>query len=33
MLFADADGATAITDVQRLEKALDGLAKDHVSIT
>ena len=29
--MVDADGATRISDVEQLEKALSNLAKDHVS--
>ncbi len=32
VLFLDADAATDIKDVARLEKALDALTTDHVSI-
>ena len=31
--MVDADGATKISDVERLEKALSKLAKDHVSFS
>ena len=31
-MFLDADGATEITDMERLEKAIDIIAPDHVSI-
>lgn len=31
ILFVDADGATKIADVERLEKALDALTTDNVS--
>ena len=30
ILMVDADGATRISDVEQLEKALSNLAKDHV---
>lgn len=33
ILFLDADGATEVTDIERLEKALDEVASDHVSST
>ena len=31
VLMVDADGATKITDMERLEKALSKLTDDHVS--
>lgn len=33
MLMVDADGATKISDMERMEKALSKLAEDHVSNT
>ena len=30
ILMLDADGATAIADLEQLEKAMDKLTKDHV---
>lgn len=30
ILMVDADGATEITDIENLEKAMDGIAKDYV---
>ena len=32
VLFLDADAATEIADVERLEKALDEVASNHVSL-
>ena len=31
ILFLDADGATEVADMERLEEALDSIASDHVS--
>ena len=30
--MVDADGATAIADIEQLEKAMDTLTKDHVCV-
>ena len=32
ILFVDADGATRISDVIKLEQAIDKIAKDHVRV-
>ncbi len=32
ILFVDADGATRISDMNKLEQAIDKIAKDHVSV-
>lgn len=32
ILFLDADAATEIADMERLEEALDTIASDHVSL-